>query len=190
MAESTALLLPVWDAMADQFLDTERRHRIPHTALACLDAGLTPLEAREVWRRDIAPSVGMNLLSVAGEWQFWEEAWLIAQIAKARRANWLVKMTSHRGFARLSKSMWLPIEHSMRFLDHLDQAERETHTQALSELALAYFDFLSSWSEQLEPEMLALMRTLYPEPFLSIFKTAIFDDESSSGPVRVRKILG
>lgn len=190
MDQSTALLLPVWDAMAEQFLDTECRHRIPHTALTCLDAGLSAREAREVWMRDIAPSVGLNLLAVAGEWQYWEEAWLIAQIAKARRANWLVKMTSHRGLARLSKSMWLPIEHSMRFLDQLERTERETHARALSEIARTFFDSLSSWPEPLEPELLELMRALYPEPFLSIFETAIFDKEASSGPIRVRTLLG
>lgn len=190
MAESTARLLPVWDAMAEHFLDTEVRHRFPHTALTCLDAGLSPLEARDVWRKDIAPTLAWNLLSVAGEWALWEEAWLIAQIAKTRRANWLIKLTSHRGFARLTKDMWLPIEKSMRVLEHLDQTERRAQVQALSYLTRVFIDFVNPMEPSPETKELVLMRQLYPEPFSSILQTAICSDERASGVARVREFLG
>src|SRR5262245_40531383 len=77
----------VWTAMADHFLDTETRHSVPFTALRCLEAGLTSEEACDVWRYEVTPVVGMNLWSVAGVWDGWDEAWLIEQIRRARASN-------------------------------------------------------------------------------------------------------
>lgn len=44
----------VWVAMADHFLDTETRHELPRTALACLEAGLSAAEARDVWYYEVS----------------------------------------------------------------------------------------------------------------------------------------
>lgn len=80
-----AALRRVWVAFADQFLDTETRHDLPLAALAAVEAGLSVDEALDVWRFEVFPVVGANLLSIAGEWAGWDEAWLAAEIREVRR---------------------------------------------------------------------------------------------------------
>lgn len=182
-------LVPVWIAMAEHFLDTENRYAIPTTALVCLDAGLTPKEASVVWSKQVAPTLGWNMLSVAGEWMGWDEAWLCREIVKTRRANWLAKLTIHRGFARLSRGAWLPIEKSMQHLVPLDPADRELHAQALSDLARHFYDFMIRPAELVTSSCVKTMKQLYPQPFMSIIKTNIFEDEGITGPIRVREAI-
>lgn len=175
--------------MAEHFLDTEVRPWIPSTALTCLDAGLTPPQAQDIWKKDIAPTVGWNLLSVAGEWAYWDEDWLCAQIEKTRRANILSKLITHRGLARLAHSMWIPIEKSMLHLAPLNQETRKLHARALADLARFYFDFDLPVSDGYEQTVVTLMHELYPNPFLDIIETATYEDEGATGPVRVKDAL-
>lgn len=178
--------LPVWVAMGEHFLDTETRAHIPHTALSCVRAGLTPIQAREIWRKEVTPTLIWNLLGVAGEWTGWDEAWLCEEIEKTRRANLLVKNTLHRAFVRLTRSTWLPIERSMRYLGCLVDEQRWVHARALSELIHIYIDFSTTPTDLIYPEVISCMKQLYPEPFLSIISSRDFDDEHLAGQDRIR----
>jgi hypothetical protein len=51
------------------------RQDLPLTALCCVEAGLSAAQARQVWQFEVSPAVGFNLLSVAGEWAYWDEDW-------------------------------------------------------------------------------------------------------------------
>lgn len=57
--------------MSEHFLDTETRHQLPATALICVEAGLLNEEIEQTWRYDVAPVLGPNLKSPAGEWRGW-----------------------------------------------------------------------------------------------------------------------
>ena len=80
--------IAIWVSMADHFLDTESRPDLPLTALSCVEAGLSAAEARAVWEHDVAPAVGLNLLSFAGEWAGWDHDWLVARIEQVRARWW------------------------------------------------------------------------------------------------------
>lgn len=80
----TESLREVWCAFADHFLDTETRHELPRAALVAVEAGLSLEQAEAVWKLDVLPVVGPNLLSVAGEWACWDRDWLCGRIEEAR----------------------------------------------------------------------------------------------------------
>lgn len=76
-AEEIRPRLPVWDAIADLFLDTEiddrDRERIAH-ALARSPFSADALD--DIYRYEVAPVVHGNLKIVAGEWAGFGEEWL------------------------------------------------------------------------------------------------------------------
>jgi hypothetical protein len=111
--------IKVWISMAEHYLDTETRAELPWTALACVEAGLSVEEARAIWREEVEPTLGSNLLCVAGEWAGWDEAWLVERLTARRARN------ARRGwFARrfkldateLNAAAWASIERCMRAL--------------------------------------------------------------------------
>lgn len=68
---------PVWQALSDLFLDTELQpynHR--HIADAIRRAGYSVAEAEAILRDEVAPVLFTNLLSVAGEWAPWSDAYV------------------------------------------------------------------------------------------------------------------
>jgi hypothetical protein len=52
----------IWIALADQFLDTETRTWIPHTALQIVEAGYPLEEARRIWRYEVSPGIDQRLV--------------------------------------------------------------------------------------------------------------------------------
>lgn len=182
-------LAAVWVSMAEHFLDSETRYHIPRTALVCLNAGLSCEQARQVWRKDVAPALGWNVLAVAGEWGAWERDWVLSVIEKTRREHWIRRITIHRALSWNVHSCWTAIEKSLLHLEHLDPALRESHAWALSALAGLYFDFGLRPEECIAPQQIAQMLVLYPEPFVSIMQTMILKGERESGHARVMEFL-
>jgi hypothetical protein len=126
----------VWIAMAEHYLDTETRPAMPFTALTCVEAGLSVEAARRIWRDEVEAVLGVNLLSVAGEWAGWEEAWLIEKL-KARRAfntrAWgLMRFVR---FVELNLTAWASIERSMNALLSVAPEERAALSRELSRKA-------------------------------------------------------
>ncbi len=86
---------PVWIALSALWLDTEiEPGELENIARVMIDSGLTNEELREAYLIEVAPVVYRNLLSVAGEWQGFDEEWLCAEIARnlrerPRRTRWL-----------------------------------------------------------------------------------------------------
>jgi hypothetical protein len=90
--------LPVWDAIADLYLDTaidERAIDYIARTLAASPFSLDELDA--IYRYEVAPVVHANLKIVAGEWVGWGEEWLrenvvphVARSGRFRRwwADW------------------------------------------------------------------------------------------------------
>lgn len=67
--------LPVWTALSELFLDTELQEDDIARIVAVLER--SPYSAREVetiLKTEVSPAFAANLLSIAGEWQPWQEA--------------------------------------------------------------------------------------------------------------------
>jgi hypothetical protein len=186
--------IEVWVAMADHFLDTETRHDIPLTALRCVDAGLMIADAKEIWCYEVSRAVGFNAWDKAGEWALWDREWLIERIDRLRRrwdntpgtARWL----RYRIRVHLCHRIWLAIGRCMGILLGVqDSVQRKQVTVDLASLARHYFDFCPDDYSALNEDAIARLRALYPEPFRSAMKPAIFSDESTSGHERVQQAL-
>lgn len=126
----------VWVALADQFLDTETRAWIPHAARVCVEAGLTPERAFEVWAYEVTPALWPNLWSVAGEWAGWERSWLCARIRRHRtRASWW-RYAIYRGRVQGLHAVWREIEACLHELAALDPASRPVREAELTSRCL------------------------------------------------------
>jgi hypothetical protein len=185
------LIVEVWVKMADHFLDTESRHHLPLTALCCVEAGLSGVQARDVWQHEVAAAVGFNLYSVAGEWDCWERDWLIERIERARssRCNW-------PGWWRRLRSALPPqaggeclaIERCIEFLQAVpDAAERKRVADDLALLARHSFDFFPEDPTSLDPEARARLRRLYPTPFRWLMGSALLRSERAAAERRLQR---
>ena len=70
----------LWEALADQFLDTETRHWLPRTAWLGVKSGLPWESISQCLHHQVAPAVAPNLLDIAGEWAGFPQDWLFSQI--------------------------------------------------------------------------------------------------------------
>jgi len=182
-------LIAVWVSMADHFLDTETRQDLPRTALCCVEAGLSPAEARAIWQHDVSPAVGFNLFQVAGEWAGWDRDWLIARIEQVRRSCW------HRpGLWRalrwpmpLMGGQWRAIEQCIDFLQSVPTAPARQRAAAdLAILAGHLFDFCARDLSGLTEEERQRVRRLYPEPFNTLLGSALLSGERVAAARRMQ----
>ena len=187
------LLIAVWVKMADHFLDTETRHDLPLTALSCVQAGLSPSRARDVWQHEVSPAVGFNLYSVAGEWAYWDRAWLIERIQRAR-GSWWNRPGRWRWprwpMPALMGGQWLAIERCIEFLQVIPQpAERDRAARDLARLARHLYDFCPENLSFLNDEERRRLGRLYPAPFSSLMTSALLHSERAAAERRVRGAL-
>lgn len=181
-------------AMASHFLDTETRHQIPATALSCVEAGLTVLEARKVWRYEVSRAVWFNLWDVAGEWACWDRDWLVERTQRLRQrwdnrpgtARWL----RYRLRVHLLHGCGVSIERFMVYLLRRDDpVERVRLTAALSLLALHYFDCADEAFTTLSADETASVGALYASCFRPAIRPACDRGEHPAGDARVRAAL-
>lgn len=179
----------VWIAFADQFLDTETRHDLPLGALAAVEAELTVDEARGVWRHDVVPVVGWNLLCVAGEWAAWNEEWLVAQIREVRRrvgvVGWL-----QRHAPDLNVRSWRAIAGCMQQLLSVERDRRTAMARDLHAIGRHYFDFVPHPLDHARRDEL---RRLFREVFAPIFAGTVYamaGESRGAFEARVEAALG
>jgi hypothetical protein len=179
MTETTdPRLVAVWDAMADHFLDTETRQDLPMTALRCVEAGLSLVQAREVWKCDVLPAVGFNAFSVAGEWTGWNRAWLVGRIERVRRAPRWVRRARLAFSLDLMRGERVAIERCIALLEGTPPAQREQLTDDLTFLSRHAFDFAPQPLGAVEPAAQERIRALYPDPFERLIGPALMRDEA------------
>jgi len=68
---------PVWEALADLWLDTELAdYQFDHIARVIVASPYSLEELMTIHDEEVAPALSANLLSVAGEWAGFDSAWL------------------------------------------------------------------------------------------------------------------
>jgi hypothetical protein len=183
----------VWEAMAEQFLDTERRHEIPLVALSCLEAGLSVAEARNVWRYEVSPAVWGNAWNPVGEWAGWDRDWLVETIQRERK-RWLnrpglIGWLIYRLRVHFMHSIWRAIELCMSLLLELPPDERARTAWALAGLARHFFDFCPDDPARFDPSARERLRALFPESFCCVMAPALLGTERKDADRRVRDAL-
>lgn len=182
----------VWCAMADQYLDTETRHEIPRTARLCLEAGLDTAQAHDVWRFEVTPAVAFNVMQVAGEWAYWDQAWLVARIRRKRRSLLHRKPGLRELVYRLRggglDQVWRAIARAMGTLAAAPPAERAAIVAALGLLTRHAFDFAGPDPAALTSALRAQVRALYPEPWRTIMAPVMYGEDARAEE-RVRALL-
>jgi hypothetical protein len=156
----------VWEALGDQFLDTETRTWIPRAAQTCVDAGLTREAAFDVWAYEVTPALWSNIWSVAGEWAAWDRGWLEQRIrasaVKPSRLAYLAYRVRIHGL----HANWNAIGQCVTLLAEAGPAARRALGADLTWLASQYFDFMASMPA---PSSEARLRDRFRGTFLPIF---------------------
>jgi predicted metal-dependent HD superfamily phosphohydrolase len=179
--------------MAEHFLDTETRHEIPTTALACVEAEIGLDEAKRIWQDEVAPVVAFNLFDVAGQWAGWDEQWLVESIERqrARRSSRSWRWLRYWSSGGLNHGVWVAIARCMeRLLAEGDVGERRRLALDLKILARHYFDFCGRPLAELEPAQRARLAELYAGPLLELLGPALVSGEAAEAEQRVREALG
>lgn len=180
-------------AMAEHFLDTETRHRLPHTASLCVRAGLNAEQVRSLWCHDVAPVVGMNLLSPAGEWAGWNRDWLLRQIAarRARGRGWWGRWRN--GWSRrMQPGNPGDLASLSRFVAVLsDTADVIAHDRMLADLLWLARCFFAMPLDEAAPSPTERQRLLhrYERHFRLAMAPALLGNESGLGEQRIRATL-
>ncbi|MEO0374565.1 MAG: hypothetical protein AAF329_08070 [Cyanobacteria bacterium P01_A01_bin.17] len=99
---------PVWDALSELFLDTERQpynHQWIANTLA--ESDYTEEELERILRHEVAPILGTNLLSVAGEWQGFDQNWLVTQILQRSQSRLCLPSITGALIVRSDEWKWI-----------------------------------------------------------------------------------
>ena len=180
----------VWMAMAEHFLDTETRHDLPTTARRCVEAGMTISEARDVWRYEVTPAVCFNVLSVAGEWAYWDRDWLVARIERLRHGWWNRLAGARWLHWPFLAGNWRAIEQCMNLLWSVPAPnQRAVLAQDLTFLARHCFDFCPDRAAELDAEARARLRDLCPQPILQLVEPALLSSERLAAKRRLEAVL-
>jgi hypothetical protein len=101
--------IPVWVALSELYLDTDVAAFHEHIA-STLAASPYPLEALHgMLMYEVHPALYPNLMSVAGEWAGFDDAWLVERITAVRaQPRWRRRIT--HWFARDIGAQWRTLE--------------------------------------------------------------------------------
>lgn len=98
-AEALQRRAPLWEALADFWLDTELADwQYEHIARVIAASTYSPEEVRAIHDFEVAPVVWSNLLCVAGVWSGFDGAWLCAECRRHARRR---KSAVHRLLCRV-----------------------------------------------------------------------------------------
>lgn len=107
---------PIWAALSEFYLDTELSGAdFDRIAIIFKNSGLPAADIRQIDLLEVFPVLRPNLLSVAGVWDGFDEAWLFSECQKryARRDNLLHRLNCRFWsifFYRLRRHYWSQIE--------------------------------------------------------------------------------
>jgi len=111
---------PVWNAIADFYLDTElRTSDYERIATEFIKSGKTIQQIKEIDFYEVSPVLKGNLMSVAGEWGGFNKNWLNEncekKYLKRKKIFFRLKIKlSHVFWFWMGKGHWKEIEHLMK----------------------------------------------------------------------------
>lgn len=120
---------PVWRAMAALWLDTELdESELGHIAAVLRDSALSPATLERIYRVELAPVLGPNLLSIAGEWAGFDDAWLRTRILDNLRRR--PRRTAFWAWFPPTRRLWtyatdMPWRRVLALLGDEDRARRD-----------------------------------------------------------------
>jgi hypothetical protein len=86
--------IPVWTALSDLYLDTDVTLSHDHIVRMLAASPYSLDELHEMLMYDVHPALYPNLLSMAGEWAGFDEAWLVERILAVRaQPRWRRRFT-------------------------------------------------------------------------------------------------
>jgi hypothetical protein len=86
--------IPVWTALSDLYLDTDVTLSHDHIVRMLAASAYSLDELHEMLMYDVHPALYPNLLSMAGEWAGFDEAWLVERILAVRaQPRWRRRFT-------------------------------------------------------------------------------------------------
>jgi hypothetical protein len=145
-----------------------------------------------VWQHEVSPAVGFNLLSVVGEWAYWERDWLVERIQRLR-VRWWNRPGPWRRLRwpmPLMGGQWRAIERCIELLEAVPSvSERERMARDLARLARHSFDFCPEALSTLADEERQRLRRLYPAPFKFVIESALMGSERAEAERRVERAL-
>ncbi|HIC80274.1 MAG TPA: hypothetical protein EYP07_04815 [Kiloniellaceae bacterium] len=81
--------LPVWVACSELCLDTELGDPdFQRIARVCAASPYGAADLDRIMFAEVRPAFGINLLSVAGEWAGWDEAFVKERVLQSQRRRW------------------------------------------------------------------------------------------------------
>ena len=170
-----------WMAMAEHFLDTETRQHLPLTAYTCLESGMDEATVRAHWLKGVAPVVGPNLLSVAGEWACWDEEWLVQRVGRRLlRGAWRWWPPAPANRECLDATLAF-----MQVLAPLSGPARLEEARLLSDMGDHYFDF----APQSLPRASLVRARALEAPFLAAMHGCTLSEERAAANTRLRGAL-
>jgi hypothetical protein len=97
---------PIWLALAGFYLDTELQESdFKHIANTIMESPYSLEKVKEINKYEIFPVLQPNLLSVAGEWAAFDEAWLINSIQESLSKRNTIKKIVIEGLYLILKWM-------------------------------------------------------------------------------------
>ncbi len=103
----------VWEALSELFLDTVlTASAIDSTARRLAESSYSISEIRNILYYEVYPICKWNLLSVAGEWAFFDREWLIEKISPKLNKRPLLRFPPV--FKFMFRFEWLQIEKQIK----------------------------------------------------------------------------
>jgi hypothetical protein len=97
---------PVWQALSCLFIDTDTSLLIEHIAATLCASPYSLPELEEILFHEVYPVCQVNLLSAAGEWAGFDQAWLEGRILERLRSTRRLPRLGLRRIAICSTPEW------------------------------------------------------------------------------------
>ena len=184
----------LWLALSDLFLDTETRWSLPRIAGIAVKRGFTWPQVKFALEKEVAPVVGPNLLSVAGEWAGFEEDWLFKNIRSSK--NSLIKQGAAKIWSYISREQLQALEKLYQYLDDWeasDADELQNEIRLLSDLLHLHLEkdwmrCFSLWSKLKTFDLFPLERVQasYTNGIIPQNKFLLWSDKVETDPTEAK----
>ncbi len=105
--------IPVWNALSELYLDTDTTLWYDAIVRTLAASPYSLDDMHDMLMYDVHPALYQNLMSVAGEWAGFDEAWLVERIETVRRQPRWRRHITH-AFVRHIDGEWRMLEPMIR----------------------------------------------------------------------------